>query len=217
MSHDAIDSSKEYTYEEIADILQTTVDALYMLSSRKISPLIPTRKSGREVLFSGETVKKFIEWWERNEIFRSSAPPDNEQSFDEREALVYLGDESGPMPATTRLYYRRRYGKLYPDFYQKSDTRGRPRAMYTQSSLDAFKKWLAAGKPEMKVKSITTIDGKLDYMVVFSDGVTLGIKGQNASITPDVGDDAKAAYLAAFKERMWRKMINKDRKSSKKK
>lgn len=198
-----------WTYKDIAAELNTTVEGLHTLVSKGISPLEAAGTEGRTKMFSNENVEEFIGWWNENEVYRSlpTAPPG--EAFDEKGMLVYLG-----IPATTRQYYRRRYGRLYPDYYLRGERSGRPRAMYLRESLDKFKVWIAAGKPELRITSLS-LDGPFGIFARFEDGVTVAIKGGKCTISPQnvLGREQEEQYIRLVREKARRKLRTKRRKN----
>lgn len=202
------------TYSQIADELGTDVEALHIIVSREISPLVPAGKQGRLVIFEDEIVEQFKQWWAENEIYHSSNTPKGE-AFDEAAARAYLSGEAEPMPLTTLQYYRRRYGKLWPDFYQKGATKGRPRAMYLRSSLDEFKSWVEAGKPELRIVSLT-LGGQFDVMARFEDGVTVGLTGARVDVSPaSLSGVEREEYIRTTRIMSRRKLRNMRRRKKK--
>lgn len=205
-----------YTYQDIAKQLDTTTGALHIIASKKISPLVPSGRDGRKLLFSQETVDAFKVWWRENEIYRSAHEHPEGEVFDIDAALAYLADTDGPMPLTTMQHVRRRFNKLWPDFYQKHPIRGRPRAMYYKKTLDEYKTWVAAGQPELRIASMVFDEPGFEVMAVFEDGVTVGIDQNGvASVSPKMPSEKTEPYVSQVRMVAQRKLRTHRRKRAK--
>lgn len=203
-----------YTYKDIADMLGTTTAALHIMASKNISPLVPSGQQGRKKLFSEETVAAFKKWWEENEIYRAATERPQGETFDITAALAYLGDGDGPMPLTTMQHIRRRFNRLYPDYYEKHEIKGRPRAMYFKKTLDDYKAWVEAGRPEIRIQSMATDEPGFELWARFEDGVTVGLDSNGkSSISPLMADDAAKPYVDQVRAIARRKLRTKRRKS----
>ena len=201
---------KLYTYEELAEMFSTKKETLYALSAQLLTPA--TTVKGIHY-FDQPTVDRLTEWWEENSRFRADPNPPDEPA--------YTTEDLDKMEIKTSKiqYYRRRYGRLFPDFYVNNPKgRGRPIAMYLKSSIDEFQAWIDAERPEdpsTRIKDVQYNQGKYDVMVYFGDGTVLAKIGDDWRMSPPANDHALAQKYIKNAER-WIKQLEYGQKWSKK-
>lgn len=189
------------TYDDLATLLQTSKDVLYGMASKHPDVFTADEMNGNQYLFGPERVTLIQAWWEEhNSRFRVKARPTDEPAYTVTEL-----EEKFDIPFPTIQYYRRRYGMLYPDYYAPNPNgRGRPIALYAQSTIEEWKNWVEAGRPEpsyMRVKSVVLNQGYFDATVWFGDGTMLGLRGDVWKFSPPPNDPEMAANYIRFAER----------------
>lgn len=176
-------TSSMFTYDDLAAMLGTSKDSLYSVSSNHPEPFTPDVIDGVTYYFTQASVDRIRAWWDENSRFRVKPPPADEKAYSTKELYSVFG-----IPFTTVQHYRRRYKMLYPDFYSANPSgRGRPVAMYLESTIKEFQEWMAAGRPEpdyARVKSVTLRQGRFDAIVTFGDGTTVGLLDDEWRISP---------------------------------
>ncbi len=87
-------------------------------------------------------------------------------------------------------YYRRRYGKLLPSFFQRIG-QSRPQARFLVREVEEFERWLAAGKPEdadLHIADVAQVPGT-DLVVRYKNGIGVAIINEDeARVTPEMAD-----------------------------
>ena len=189
------------TYEQLAESLQASRDTVYGVASRNAEIFKPDEIVGTQYYFSPDSVARIRAWWEDHSRFRAKPRTnDTEPAYTVEELKERLN-----IPFTTVQYYRRRYGMLYPDYYTPNPTgRGRPVAMYRQSTIDEWRRWVEDGRPEpgyMRVKSVALNQGLFDATVLFGDGTMAGLRGDEWRISPPPDDETMAAEYIKFANR----------------
>jgi hypothetical protein len=188
------------SYEELATLLHTNRDMLYGLASKHADVFKPDRTVGTAYYFTPESVARIQAWWDEHSRFRAKPRSSDEPAYTVEELT-----EKFDLPFTTIQYYRRRYGMLYPDLYAPNPKgRGRPLALYLQSTIEEWQRWVEAGRPEpgyMRVKSVTLNQGRFDAIVWFGDGTTAGLLGEDWRISPPPDSAEMAEHYIRFATR----------------
>lgn len=141
------EKEKTYTYQEIADRIGVPVEYLHRQHSYA-GTLIPDRPPEpgdhhRTARFSAEAVEKFLLWYSE-QSFRGNLVDEDEPEplYTYNQAVEYLG-----MSKSAIHYHQRKYGRPYPDGYQRR--KGRTVAVFKESTLADFLAWYE-DKPSWK-------------------------------------------------------------------
>lgn len=188
------------TYDDLAHLLQTSKEVLYSVASKHPEIFRPDDTEGGLYYFTAESVERIKEWWSRHSQFRVKPPPTDEPAYTAKQLKSEFA-----IPFSTVQHYRREYQMLYPDFYAPNPSgRGRPVAMYLESTIAEFKAWIEAGRPEtpyMRVRMVTLNQGLFDAIVQFRDGTTVGLIDDEWTISPPPEQEDEAGHYIRFASR----------------
>ncbi len=99
-------------------------------------------------------------------------------------------------------YYRRRYGKLLPSFFQRIG-QSRPQARFLVREVEEFERWLAAGKPEdadLHIADTAQVPGT-DAVVRYKNGISVAIINEDEErVTPEMPDADAQKYIVRARQ-----------------
>lgn len=187
------DKDNWMTYEQAADDLGIPYTAFRQAVAKfsdSNAAFRPSGKLGRRTMFHRNQIDEMRAFMESRSF--SLSPDQAEPSLD----LAQLTERLQITKAGV-WYYRRRYGKLFPSFYQRIG-QARPQARFALRDVEAFEQWLAAGKPEdeeTKIADVSCPPGA-DLMVTYKNGVTVAlINDEEHRITPEMSEEAAMKYV----------------------
>ena len=189
------------TYEQVADELGIPYAAFRQAVAKfKLAQpcFRPTAKLGRRTFFSPQQVAE-IQGFMGDRSF-SLAPDAPAPSLALDEVIVRLN-----LTKSGVWYYRRRHGKLFPDFFLRTGEQARPQARFLVSQIDEFEAWLAAGKPEdtdLHIADVSQPPGT-DLLVRFKNGVIVALlSDEEQRVAPEMAAEEAEKYVRRARQQL---------------
>ena len=204
---DYIDVSKTeegnwMTYEAAADALGIPYAAFRQAVAKfgGDNPIFrPRGKLGRRTMFERPQIDDMRAFMEERSFSTSNSNEISEPSLD----LAQLMDRLRLAKAGV-WYYRRRYGKLLPSFFQRIG-QSRPQARFLVREVEEFERWLAAGKPEdadLHIADVAQVPGT-DLVVRYKNGISVAIINEDeARVTPEMANADAEKYVARARQEL---------------
>ena len=204
---DYIDVSKTeegnwMTYEQSADALGIPYAAFRQAVAKfgGDNPIFrPRGKLGRRTMFERPQIDEMRAFMEERSFSTSNSNEISEPSLDLAQLMERLN-----LAKAGVWYYRRRYGKLLPSFFQRIG-QSRPQARFLVREVDEFERWLAAGKPEdadLHIADVAQVPGT-DLVVRYKNGISIAIINEDeARVTPEMADADAEKYVARARQEL---------------
>ena len=204
---DYIDVSKTeegnwMTYEAAADALGIPYAAFRQAVAKfgGDNPIFrPRGKLGRRTMFERPQIDDMRAFMEERSFSTSNSNEISEPSLD----LAQLMDRLRLAKAGV-WYYRRRYGKLLPSFFQRIG-QSRPQARFLVREVEEFERWLAAGKPEdadLHIADVAQVPGT-DLVVRYKNGISIALINEDeARVTPEMANADAEKYVARARQEL---------------
>jgi len=207
-----IDISKEteegnwMTYEAAADALGIPYAAFRQAVAKfggDNPSFRPRVKLGRRTMFERSQIDEMRRFMEERSFSTSNNEPPK-PSLDLDQLMERLG-----LAKAGVWYYRRRYGKLLPSFFQRIG-QSRPQARFLVSEVEEFERWLAAGKPEdtdLHIADTAQVPGT-DAVVRYKNGISVAIINEDeARVTPEMADADAEKYITRARQELAERRI----------
>lgn len=204
---DYIDVSREeegnwMTYEAAADALGIPYAAFRQAVAKfgDDNPSFrPRGKLGRRTMFERAQIDEMRAFMEERSFSTSNSNEISEPSLDLAQLMERLG-----LAKAGVWYYRRRYGKLLPSFFQRIG-QSRPQARFLVREVEEFEQWLAAGKPEdadLHIADVAQVPGT-DLVVRYKNGISVAIINEDeARVTPEMTDADAEKYITRARQEL---------------
>ncbi len=202
-----IDISKEegcnwMTYEAAADALGIPYAAFRQAVAKfgGDNPIFrPRGKLGRRTMFERPQIDEMRAFMEERSFSTSNSNEISKPSLDLAQLMERLG-----LAKAGVWYYRRRYGKLLPSFFQRIG-QSRPQARFLVREVEEFERWLAAGKPEdadLHIADVAQVPGT-DLVVRYKNGISIAIINEDeARVTPEMADADAEKYITRARQEL---------------
>ncbi len=203
-----IDISKEteegnwMTYEAAADALGVPYAAFRQAVAKfggDNPSFRPRGKLGRRTMFERPQIDEMRAFMEERSFSTSNSNEISEPSLDLAQLMERLN-----LAKAGVWYYRRRYGKLLPSFFQRIG-QSRPQARFLVREVEEFERWLAAGKPEdadLHIADVAQVPGT-DLVVRYKNGISIAIINEDeARVTPEMADADAEKYIARARQEL---------------
>jgi len=156
----------------------------------------PRGKLGRRTMFERSQIDEMRRFMEERSFSTSNNEPPK-PSLDLDQLMERLG-----LAKAGVWYYRRRYGKLLPSFFQRIG-QSRPQARFLVSEVEEFERWLAAGKPEdtdLHIADTAQVPGT-DAVVRYKNGISVAIINEDEErVTPEMTDADAQKYIVRARQ-----------------
>jgi len=147
-------------------------------------------------MFERTQIDEMREFMEERSFSTSNS---NEPSLDLAQLMERLG-----LAKAGVWYYRRRYNKLLPSFFQRIG-QSRPQARFLVREVEEFEQWLAAGKPEdadLHIADVAQVPGT-DLVVRYKNGISVAIINEDEErVTPEMTDADAEKYITRARQEL---------------
>ena len=159
----------------------------------------PRGKLGRRTMFERPQIDEMRAFIEERSFSTSNSNEISEPSLDLAQLMERLG-----LAKAGVWYYRRRYGKLLPSFFQRIG-QSRPQARFLVREVEEFEHWLAAGKPEdadLHIADVAQVPGT-DLVVRYKNGISVAIINEDEErVTPEMADADAEKYITRARQEL---------------
>ena len=159
----------------------------------------PRGKLGRRTMFERPQINEMKAFMEERSFSTSNSNEISEPSLDLAQLMERLN-----LAKAGVWYYRRRYGKLLPSFFQRIG-QSRPQARFLVREVEEFERWLAAGKPEdadLHIADVAQVP-VTDLVVRYKNGISIAIINEDeARVTPEMADADAEKYVARARQEL---------------